>query len=106
LSVAHRCTHYVVPERIEAAAIMTEDGEVFSIQRPGRHGDIIRSMCRDFGCDPGQVARGRQGFITDRSRFVGREMAFLIAVDSGQMIGNHVDHRLVKIPELFSEDIW
>ena len=45
----------------------------------------------------------KQGFLTSKGRFVGREEALRIAVASGQTM---IDHPSRNATRLFSEDLW
>lgn len=75
-------------ERIIAAALENK-GLVFSQPMPSRHHDIIYSIDR-AGLDAVQM---RQGFLTNRGRFVNREIALEIALRAEQLgpkkEGNH-----------------
>jgi hypothetical protein len=82
------------PELIVSAAIRYK-GWIFSVERPGRHGDCINFM-HSLGLDYTD-----QGFLTNRGRFVDRKEAADIVTASGQTeprdnCGGH----------LFSEDVW
>lgn len=86
-------------ERIVAAACKVE-GITASIPAPARHGHIIKAiwnMNRKLAAVPPEG----QGFLTDAGRFVGREEAFVIARDAGQIITKHPPRDM-----LFSEDLW
>ena len=86
-------------ERIVAAACKVE-GLTVSLPPPARHGCIIKAIWnvnRKLSAVP---PRG-QGFLTDTGRFVGREEAFVIARDTGQIAAKHPPNDM-----LFSEDLW
>ena len=83
------------------AAIRTEDGDVFSVERPGRHHDVIRLM-RDSGYD-GTINGDMQGFVLSDGRFVMRKAAMTAAVKSGQVTR---DKCVAPGIGLFSEDLW
>jgi hypothetical protein len=91
-------------ERIERAAIWHR-GRVYSVARPGRHHDVIRSMA-DAGFGP--EAMSHQGFVTDAGRFVDRREAMQIAVAADQLIPLEQDGVPMKrtSPVLYSEDVW
>lgn len=86
-----------LPERIETAAIM-QDGNIYTVVRPGRHHDVMRQMF-DMGiyATEGHV----QGFYTNKGRFVDRREALVIAQERNQLI-----RKTAPAYELFSEDLW
>lgn len=87
-------------ERIEKAALM-KDGRVFSVERPGRHDQVIRFAHTTLGLstDPMEPLREDvQGFVTNSGRFVDRFEAVGIAVKAGQIAGHKY--------KLYSEDVW
>ena len=59
--------------RVECAAIRTNEGQVFSVDRPGRHFDVIK-LIRDSGYT-GPIGGKRQGFTLNNGRFVMRKSA-------------------------------
>lgn len=89
---------------IDCAAILSEDGEVHSVPRPGRHHDVIALM---IGKGYPAPIRGEQGFLVAvpggkmDGRFVRRVPAKHIARAAGQLRPTAMPLR-----ELFSEDIW
>lgn len=85
-------------ERIEFAAIRDHDGKVYWVERPGRHGDVIRLMVNVGRPIP---INGKQGFVTDRGRFVDRQEACRLALACGQ-----IDKPKFQPNTLFSEDVW
>lgn len=87
------------PTRIECAALMTMDGQIFSLPRPARHWDVIEYMIKQ-GVTEEQIARAEQGFTTDTLPFVRRRPAKRIAFKAGQLI------KETHPTELFSEDVW
>lgn len=84
-------------ERIEFAAIL-QDGTVYTVERPGRHHDVMKYML-DLGIEskPGHV----QGFYTSNKRFVNRREGLAVAQAAGQLI-----RKTMPEYELFSEDLW
>lgn len=91
-------------ETITQAAIVDEHGTLWTLPRPFRHNHIIGEIARAlvYGGAKPFVRHETQGFITSRHRFVGRSVAFGVAVVAGQVprpavIGQH---------DLFSEDVW
>ena len=88
--------YFEVHTEIAHAAIIRSDG-VTSIGKC--HSDIIRTSpygtCKDGSND---------GFITDRGIFVGREDAFDIASEAGQLKPENLRPKNRKY--LLSEDIW
>lgn len=83
-------------ERIVAAA-MVYNGVTCSLPAPARHGDIINAIARSLGEAHWPIS-GEQGFLTDRGRFVDREIAREIAFAAGQTPEHDGN--------LFSEDLW
>lgn len=87
--------------QVVCAAIRTDEGQVFHVDPPGRHHDVIR-IIRQAGYK-GPVSANRQGFIVSNGQFVTREIALQIAANSGQIqINNCVAPKI----GLFSEDLW
>lgn len=85
------------PEVIIAAAIKAGD-VVVTVERPGRHGNLISAAGRITGdCMQG----GEHGFLTSYGRFVDRTEAAQIAVARGQGAPRDVCNS-----RLFSEDLW
>lgn len=84
-------------ERIVAAAIMVR-GVIYSVPRPGRHGDIMRLAHLGDG-RPQEL--DDQGFLTSAGRFVRRLEARDIARIAGQLLP-----REAGLAELYSEDVW
>jgi len=70
---------------------------IYKVPSPGRHHDVIRVMI-ELGCSI--PIMGEQGFITSTERFVDRQEAGQIALDSKQI------PRLSFPPRLHSEDLW
>ena len=86
-------------ETIDRAAIHYDE-IVYSVPRPGRHGDVIKLM-RGAGLPRITVNLLNQGFTTHSGVFVNREAAYIIAKDSGQLRGDG------SFPgTLFTEDLW
>lgn len=96
----HAAGAYQRPTRIECAALLTEDGRVFSLPRPARHHDVIRHMTQE-GVTAAEIARSEQGFTTDTMPFVRRLPAMRIARKANQLIKAPIHPQL-----LFSEDLW
>lgn len=67
---------------------------------PARHANLLHPFVEDFGAHPSPQD---QGFITSTGRFVEREEALRIAVESGQPM---IDHPARNSTMLFSEDLW
>lgn len=79
------------PEVIVRAAIVRK-GRVRHLPRPKRHAHLLWVY--------GSVCIERQGFVTNRGRFVNREAAAYIALQAKQIEELHWP------PGLFSEDLW
>ncbi len=91
-----------VPQtHIVAAAIMTLDGVIHSVKRPGRHHDVIKAM-HDIGIR--FKSNHPQGFLLNTGRFVDRRPAKQIAIKAGQMKKRRPDIEHLK--DLYSEDLW
>lgn len=87
--------------KVTKAAIRTNEGEVFTVDQPGRHHDVIR-VIRESGYT-GQVGGPLQGFVLSDGRFVMRKAALGVAIASGQV--SRDDCHAPGIG-LFSEDLW
>lgn len=83
-------------ERIKQAAIKLKNGEVVTLERPNRHGDIFSYMRNNGYARP---IDEEQGFITEDERFVDREEAYKIAFAAGQILPD-------RGRELYTEDLW
>jgi hypothetical protein len=105
--------HDIGPERIVAAAVRrldlnrawtpadgdhTRNWMTYTMPAPARHHNILHSMPP---APDGTVLNVEQGFITSTGRWVDRHTAMGIAVAAGQ-----VDPSKVRMPQLFSEDLW
>lgn len=89
------------PELVVGAAIQIEVRSftyTVSIERPGRHGEVI-NLLNLLGLD-----HSRQGFITNHGRFVDRQEAARIVRASEQ--GSTRDFGPEYPRSLFSEDMW
>lgn len=93
-------------EKIHQAAIL-RDGDIWTLPKPARHHNILWAMHDvDNNSTPDKrpkiiAARGEQGFVTSAGRFVGREEAYAIAIQSGQ-----IKFPASAPPKLYSEDVW
>ena len=87
--------------RVDRAAIRINDGTLFSVDRPGRHHDVIREI-RESGYT-GPVGGDRQGFILSNGNFVMRKAALRVAIKAGQVLREECHAPAVG---LFSEDVW
>jgi len=86
-------------ETISQAALFY-GGEIYTVPRPGRHCDVIKMMCNDYGLR--NMSRPEnQGFVTSTGRFVNREEGLKIAQEANQIIKKHP-----RASELYSEDMW
>lgn len=83
--------------RIKSAAIYYND-KVYFLPRPNRHHDVLRFIHKETG---DMSINGVQGFVLSDGKFVGREMAKIVAIRAGQLL----DHNL-EAKELYSEDVW
>jgi hypothetical protein len=87
--------------RVEKAAIRTNEGQVFTVDPPKRHHDVIRAI-RESGYE-GPVCGDRQGFVLNDGRFVMRKAALRVAIKAEQA---RLDKCIAPGIGLFSEDIW
>jgi hypothetical protein len=87
-------------ERISGVAIMCR-GVPVALPRPYRHHHIIQALAEMGEETP---ITGRQGFFTNKGRFVGRREALGIAKASGQYGKGLNPSR--DLPDLYSEDLW
>jgi len=90
------------PLTVEKAAILTRDGIIYSVPRPGRH-DTVLVMLRDkFGREWLETNRDhRQGFELSDGTFRIRKYAAKVAFDAGQL-----PQCTECPPSLVSEDLW
>ena len=71
------------------------EGNTYSLPKPNRHHHVIRMIGSIEGPDI-------QGFLDSNGKFLTREEAVIVALESGQISSDHV----IRSGELFSEDIW
>lgn len=84
---------------IVGVAIRSSSGTVFSLPKPNRHHDVIRSIAeRTKKSVPASWA---QGFIDEADNFYTRNEASRHAKECGQISENMFHHT-----QLFSEDLW
>ena len=81
--------------KIVCAALMDEDGLIYSKPRPARHHD-----CFFKGCEAQKITCG---FLTSEGEFVNRQKAYLLAVANNQLLPTALKHHA---PVLMSEDVW
>ena len=84
-------------ERITGVALLTDEGELWSLPKPSRHCHLFAlAAFQGNHADP-----CKQGFTTNTGRFVSREEGVGIATAAKQLI------RKTNPPsQLFSEDLW
>ena len=85
-------------KRVAKAAITGVDGKVYSVERPGRHCDVIMLMGQAY--KPRNQRKSVQGFVLDDGSFVGRREAASIAIGNGQC------NSPLNPLKLYSEDLW
>lgn len=90
--------------RIKAAAIKTQEGEVWWAPAPARHHNVMWLM-RDFGFSIGRISHSEEGFITDADEFVSRTDAMVIAKAANQLVAEHYEVSQHYV-ELYSEWVW
>lgn len=84
--------------KVVAAAIIDDDGTVFSVPPPGRHHDVIALMAsQDRPCP----CIRQQGFVLSDGRYVDRKEAKVVAIAAGQLL-----ERASNLDILFSECVW
>jgi hypothetical protein len=83
-------------ERIVAAAIRLDNGEVISLPQPARHHSVLEYIRNTQQAD--YIKSDQQGFLTSSGQFVRRKPAAIIAFEAGQT-------DCIKNP-LTSEDLW
>jgi len=88
-----------LPELIVAAAVSTPHG-IITRERPARHGDLWGLLPRGMKSDDDDVTHG---FMTSRGRFVDRQEAARLVVETGQGAPRTYEG---YVPALFSEDMW
>lgn len=86
--------------RIECAAIRDVDGKVWSLPRPARHHDIIKSM-REAGYTGPVNDIDQQGFVLSDGRYCPRKPAACVAKAAGQLKNGEM-----SCSQLLSEDLW
>lgn len=100
--------HAAIKQRIDGqteiivGAAVRYDGATISFARPGRHGDCLNWL-HHHG-----IGRGQQhdcGFITNHGRFVDRQEAGRIVLDTGQGSPGGSPYNNPTMA-LFSEDMW
>ena len=89
----------VLPDERIAVAAVRQDGEIFSLPRPGRHCNVIALMVKKGFPIP---ITGENGFLTEGGRFVGREEAMKIALEADQLLSRANP----EARKLTSEDVW
>lgn len=83
---------------VARAAILGKDGQVYSVEPPGRHCDVIRSMFAQGSPCSGDAP---QGFLLSDGTFVDRQRAKEVAREAGQLLP-----QASRLPQLYSEDLW
>jgi hypothetical protein len=101
-------------ERITHSTIMHR-GEPWSVPAPGRHHDVLNMLRERFPEDAniengGSGFHGKQGFMTNKARFVDRAEGARIAIAAGQILEvvdrDGISARRFNPERLFSEDVW
>lgn len=90
----------IISERIERAAVKIDD-DVFSLPKPKRHHDVLRSIIDLESISDKSRHGATQGFLTSKGRFVDRSEGFQIAKAARQIKTKHGPKDV-----LFSEDMW
>ena len=87
-------------DKIIAAALMLENGNVITEPPPARHPDLFSKHHNSTLKDVKVVA---QGFIIDGMQFVDRKQGWKIAEKAGQLIKQHFNNTKGT---LYTEDLW
>lgn len=89
-------------EKIISVAILSEaSGGLLALPTGFRHSDVMLAM------QTLKLSPGKQGFLTDRYRFVNRTEAMKVAKAAGQFIERDEDDpQFNSTNELYSEDLW
>lgn len=87
------------PELVVAVAVRTPLGTL-TRERPARHGDLWALLPRGLSSNDPDVVHG---FLTSHGRFVDRQEAARLVVDTGQGSPRVYEG---YVPALFSEDMW
>ena len=88
--------------KIEAVAVLDIGRQnMYVMPPPNRHYHVVRAM-KENG-----IVSGKEGFITDEFKFVGREVALIYAMSNKQLrIRPAASPSDYAGSELFSEDLW
>lgn len=89
----------MIGNKVEMAAIIGEDGKVYSLPRPNRHHNIIFHLAKDL--KHSTPIKGEQGFVLTDGTFVDRKTAKLHAIANNQLLETASRSEL-----LFSECMW
>lgn len=87
------------PERIALVSTRHSNGNIYAVERPGRHGHIF-GMLAEMGLAGRREGESIQGFTTTHGRFVSRKEALIIAASMKQRV------RETSPDQLYSEDLW
>ena len=91
--------HDTGPETIALVAWTHKNGNIYAVERPGRHGHVI-AMLAEMGL-AGAENLLDDGFVTSHGRYVNRKEAVIIATSQGQTV-----RKTSPVNKLFSEDLW
>lgn len=90
--------------KLVGVAIIDEHGEMFHLDAPARHGDLMpyiyNNHITDWDEAKAWIAQASQGFITKDGRFVDRMTGGVLACTTKQI------SKLAHPPQLYSEDLW
>ena len=96
MSMGRRLWFQLEPKDKIVNAAMMHEGKMWTGRR---HYEIIRDIVEGTGVSR---AKGEQGFVTDKGKFVNRSEALKIAISSGQV----EEGKTINRKHLFSEDLW
>ena len=90
--------------KLVGVAIIDEQGKMFHLAAPARHGDLMSFIYTNHITDWDEakawVSQASQGFITADGRFVDRYTGGVLARQNKQI------NKLQHPPQLYSEDLW
>ena len=84
--------------KVVSAALLLDDGFIFTQPPPARHHTLVREICRLTGKPFTNL--DTQGFLLSDGKFCRRVAAASVALKAGQL------DALGWPPNLYSEDLW
>lgn len=90
-------------EIIICAAVRAKDGKIIPCWR---HGNGVYTLHSIPGYEDERPHGDDQGFLTSKNRYVNREEAYRIFVESGAVSVDEEQHPMASRDELYSEDLY